>query len=772
MISRPSNRLRLALGLGLLLSLLLLPAATWAGTPASLSAQTEGPVPGSYYIVEHADTWSSVAEAAGVSVAELKSANPTVRHPNDWLWTGDRLFIPGEATASPTPTVRATATATRITTNSYYIYTVKPGDTWKTVSRDTGLPVLELMHANPDVVHANGWLYVGEKLKIPIKTTPTPAVQVPEAETPLTETPTVAASTVAAPTIVVPTVAVSPTIDLTPRVHLTPTLESATPTIAATATPAPTNTPVPTNTPLPTPTPVPTDTPVPTNTPVPTSTPTRLPTLTRIPSPTATIPPTATPAPTATTAPTETPVPTRAPAIAATLPPTETPTPAPTKTPTVAPTATYTPVPTATRTPLPTATNTPLPTEPLTPVPTATTILTPTMAVTATTAVTTTAALTATATVTATTAATTTVTVTGTAAVTTTVPPDCPTEFSGYPDAIAVQLNTPGETVQELTAWLSRCGVVSDKLGNVTRAAIQSATSNDLIVVIHEPGADLVTPRGMLLVYFAGKQGYALAGEADGAGRIALLQAADANKDGMPDIIFTDTTCGASTCFSTLYVNSWDGKAFLDWIQGEPTMADAQYSLVISPTLGTGESIVAHGGVIGSAGAGPQRAGTEVYASPNGAVYRLVSTTYDTSECLYHRIIDANKLFNDWAKLGFDPAIQAYQAAINDKTLTTCGTIKDELAVLRDFARFRLMLSDVGSGKAATGFKVVPDITTPAIAGAAKTFMDSYQSSHSIVQGCRDTTDYAMAHPESWNYLADWGYANPTFTAADLCPLD
>jgi hypothetical protein len=175
--------------------------------------------------------------------------------------------------------------------------------------------------------------------------------------------------------------------------------------------------------------------------------------------------------------------------------------------------------------------------------------------------------------------------------------------------------------------------------------------------------------------------------------------------------------------------------------------------------------------VIDSVGAGPQRAWTETYVSPKGAAYKLAGEVYDRSPCLYFAILDANRKFDAWTKDGFAAAIDAYQAAVDDTSLTACGTIPNELATLRDYARFRLMLSDLGYGKPVAAGKVLPAITTPGVAGAAKALMDSYNSTHSIVQACRDTTDYATAHPESWNYLADWGYSNPTFAAGDHCPL-
>lgn len=179
-----------------------------------------------------------------------------------------------------------------------------------------------------------------------------------------------------------------------------------------------------------------------------------------------------------------------------------------------------------------------------------------------------------------------------------------------------------------------------------------------------------------------------------------------------------------------------------------------------------------HGGVIGSVGAGPQRAWTETYASLKDAPYTLFKQVYDASKCLYHQILDANQAFDNWTKLGFEPAITAYKAASADKTAETCGAIPDELATLRDFARFRLLVAYVGGGEAAEAEKLAPQIAHAGLRGAADTFMKSYKATRSVLQACRDTTAYAKATPGAWQFLADWGYANPSFKAEDLCPLN
>ena len=221
-------------------------------------------------------------------------------------------------------------------------------------------------------------------------------------------------------------------------------------------------------------------------------------------------------------------------------------------------------------------------------------------------------------------------------------------------------------------------------------------------MAIVDPAAASPEAKGALAVYHAQPQGgYTLAHTIAGKGVITLLAADDINADGKSDLAWTDTTCGVQSCFSTLAVESWDGKGYQAWIAGDPTMADAEYAFQDILPEGSGEEILVHGGVIESPDAGPQRAWTETYASLNGAPYTLVGQKYDKSACLYHAIQDADALLGSWATGGFDPAIAAYQAALNDPTLTACWTVKDEVPLLKDFARFRLVVSYVAGGNRA-----------------------------------------------------------------------
>ncbi len=614
MTLRVARRLPLTIGLALVLLLCLSAAVALAqdGTP---------PTSGYYYIVRPGDSWLGLAWRTGIPVADLKAANPTALHPNDWLWNGDRLYIPAQPSLAPgaapgtTPAPGAPAAG--------YWYQVKPGDNWQTVARDTGISVLDLWHANPTQLRQpNRWLYTGQWLWVP------------------------SATGEAAP-------AAGP---VTPAATVTP------PPLAPTATPTVT--------------------------------------ATRTLTPTRTITPTATLALTPTVA----------------LP----------VTPTVALTETGT-----AKLPAPTVAK-----------PAATAVVTATGALTPSAAA-------------------------GLAPIA-----GCPAGMAGYADAIAERLNRPGAAAADVTAWLKGCRALQDQQGSVTVAPITGATSKDVIMALRDPATDEVAPRGLLLVYHSGSKGYALARKVEGAGQIALIEAGDLNADGKPEVVWTDTTCGAHTCFNTLFVETWDGKAYQDWIVGEPTIAYGGYTFTDTVPGGSGQEIIVHGGVIASAGAGPQRAWTETYVSPKSGPYELFNQVYDDSKCLYHHILDADKAFVQWTTAGFEPAIQAYQAAIADTTLEACGSIKNELATLRDFARFRLIVSLVGGGKSPLTAAVKAQMTDTALLGAADVFLSSYRGSGSVIQACRDVAVYSAKTPASWNFLADWGYANPSFTAQDLCPLN
>jgi hypothetical protein len=349
---------------------------------------------------------------------------------------------------------------------------------------------------------------------------------------------------------------------------------------------------------------------------------------------------------------------------------------------------------------------------------------------------------------------------------------DCPTDFADYGAAIGTRLNS-GTSPAELESWLTGCGVITGDLGSVGVYALADVREEDLVIVLHNT-TDTVFPVGRLLVYHQSGSGYTLVHDVTGEGEIALLAVTDLNRNGGRDLVWTDTPCGAHTCVSQLKVEEWDGSAYADWIYGNPAMETATYTIADTIPENAGNEIIVHGGAIGSVGAGPIRQRTETFASYQGGPYLLYSTEYDPTTCYYHRLIEANRVYDlaNAPESGGYPIVQ-YEALLADATLTLddCPySYGDELlGKLQDFTRFRLVVSYSAYSQPADAAAARAAIVDPAIAGAADAFLTAYGSTPNVDTACAAVTTYATATPASWDYLADWGYGNPPFYAEWLC---
>lgn len=101
------------------------------------------------YTVVSGDTFSSIAQGLGISVAAIEAANPGVSATN--LQVGQILNVPA---AAPGP-IGSTK------------YTIKSGDTFWSISQAAGITVAEIEAANPGVPATN--LQVDQVINIPAK---------------------------------------------------------------------------------------------------------------------------------------------------------------------------------------------------------------------------------------------------------------------------------------------------------------------------------------------------------------------------------------------------------------------------------------------------------------------------------------------------------------------------------------------------------------------------------------------------------------------------
>jgi LysM repeat protein len=349
----------------------------------------------------------------------------------------------------------------------------------------------------------------------------------------------------------------------------------------------------------------------------------------------------------------------------------------------------------------------------------------------------------------------------------------CPTDFVDYPDRLFVIVNGPDGGADALTSFLTTCNAFVE--GGVTSGDWTGDGADDLLVVYMNPSTETATPQTDLIIYNSGATGLIQGFRARAAGTVTLLATADLNSDDQADVAWADRNCGASTCFDTVEVISWDGSQWRDWTDGSITMAYSEIQLQESTPDGQGQEISLTGGIYGSVGAGPQRTRSEVWASVGGAPYTLHERIYEASNCLYHTVIDANEALLQGTPEGFDRAGELYTKAATDDSLEQCWSRENELDELRSFSLFRLALTAAYQGNPSVAADLIDSLDASyadsIYSQVGQVWLDSYQESSDIGTACSAANQFATQNPLAWEILADYGYANPSFEAADLCPV-
>ena len=290
-------------------------------------------------------------------------------------------------------------------------------------------------------------------------------------------------------------------------------------------------------------------------------------------------------------------------------------------------------------------------------------------------------------------------------------------------------------------------------------------------MVAAEPQQAAGGPLGKVLILSSGPLGWDVVYETGVASDIVLLEAADVNEDGQADVVWTDTTCGANACFTTAHAVSYVEGGFVNWIEDGTTMASARILLQDVTPEGSGRELVITGGVIGDVWAGPQRAMTTTWASPAGGPYMLQSIQRATSWCLYHAIEDAGTALDEGR---YEDAAAGYRAASDDPRLVACWQRPNEVDELRAFALYRLAVASAYSGDTTGAEQAIADLESrypnDRLRDLARIWWIVYRATGDRSAACATARSYGERRADTWERLADYGYANPQMTAATICP--
>ncbi len=348
----------------------------------------------------------------------------------------------------------------------------------------------------------------------------------------------------------------------------------------------------------------------------------------------------------------------------------------------------------------------------------------------------------------------------------------CPADKASSIKALAQVLSAAEGDVEVIQGWLKHCKM---GLGDSPRALSGDFNGDnrpDVLVVMAQTDEQTGQRNDALVIYEATPSGYTPVFQQSVEGRARLLAFEDVNNDGAVEVVWTVTQCPDTTCYTTVRVYRWDSASaqFASFTEGEITMASATVQLA-DVTPDAGKEIVLHGGIIHAISAGPQRAWTEIWASREGQPYQLISRTYGASDCLYHWVLDGERALREGHAT---KAIEIFQQVISNTKLIPCWFRPNEETELRTFGWFRLAL--------AYAYARQPDMVSTVVHQAQSAFPNepyiqllerwytAYSHTNDPAAACRRWADYIDEHPILWEILADYGYANPTFGKADVCP--
>ncbi|HVN56132.1 MAG TPA: hypothetical protein VMT46_17505 [Anaerolineaceae bacterium] len=352
-------------------------------------------------------------------------------------------------------------------------------------------------------------------------------------------------------------------------------------------------------------------------------------------------------------------------------------------------------------------------------------------------------------------------------------------DFGQYPQAILRFLNG-GATVEELSKSLYDAGVASQP-----RTAMADDMTGDgqqdVVVSIFNPNSRRIPPSGTLLIYVCESSGYRQAfqlatTEDQGAPGIRFLQ--DLNADGKADLVTSQGSCGASTCFEAVQILTWNGSEFDNALEGSSAdLADPDIQIKDPGSSGVYQLVITAGGA-GSLGAGPQRIVTRTWIyDPASQHWKPGSDQVASSTYRIHVLQDADVAFK---KGDYALAEALYRQVRDDQpALADWMDPVSEKANLGAYAAFKIIVIETVQKKSTQAQKDLASITgnvearspQQAYVEMAREFVSAYAVDPSTA--CAIIKRYAASHAgQVLDPLGSkvFGNSNRDIQPEDLCP--
>lgn len=368
-------------------------------------------------------------------------------------------------------------------------------------------------------------------------------------------------------------------------------------------------------------------------------------------------------------------------------------------------------------------------------------------------------------------------------------PTACPVP-AGSPEAPPLQ--APADYVRDVLAFLNGGGSPADLQARIRSIGLSPQVGAPLaqedfngdglddvaVSLLAVSGTAIMVP-GNLYVFACIGQAYALTYTSPAApdyGAPEIIDTRDLNADGSVDLLLARETCGAHTCFSHIQVLIWRRNTLVNILQGQSGDLPYPSIQVLGPAADGRFEIAVTGTGFGSVGAGPQRGLTRTWAwDPMGGALVPGPDLALPSTYRIHILNDADQADLDGS---YETALGLYNQVIKDDTLQDWIDPVRERAFLSAYAMFRRVVAQLQLGNMAAAqreYEALRNAYPPASEAGAyglmgEAFWTAYQSSRSIGPACVQAQEFARANEASVLQPLYFGYANPVYTALDVCP--
>ena len=269
-----------------------------------------------------------------------------------------------------------------------------------------------------------------------------------------------------------------------------------------------------------------------------------------------------------------------------------------------------------------------------------------------------------------------------------------------------------------------------------------------------------------------------------------LVELVDMTGDEQPEAVVVFSTCGAHTCYNYYQIIGAHGGPLRNLVQlseQDDTLPESLPETISLSYVDREEirdeteddlpDLVIHGGIVGSAGAGIQRARTEIWAW-SGQAITLAEQQWEETAYRFHRLYNANYAFEqqqyDVAGSGYEDVI--VNPDLEDEPFAT-GTAEELRDHTRQFAAFRLTLLPLLRGDItdATRWRnwLQGEYPEAAITAASERLLSEWETNgNNLAAACNEVNTLLQSSDNPTGPLVDMGYNNPSLTPETLCPIE